>query len=170
MERTIKLTWATEAGYRAAIIESYCSLYSTLKPAGLLADRWLCGYVEVTPEHPLYHCAYNEHVDALIPAWERAMLGPSGKRSVFSILFAGSGEARADVVFDVHGSVTFSGELKSFPDGSWWFGFDCHHAGDTPEKCDIDYVRSQCESLARQLLEVEEERGNRQPQTTESSK
>lgn len=69
----------------------------------------------------------------------------------------------------VHGGLTFAGPLK---DGSWYFGFDCAHAGDVMPgtiallksldskstlECfgdtykDISFVREEVRRLARQL-------------------
>lgn len=55
----------------------------------------------------------------------------------------------------VHGYLTYSAwDLHGHEEGDkprWWLGFDCAHFGDTPEECDLYYVRRQCEQLAAQL-------------------
>jgi len=55
----------------------------------------------------------------------------------------------------VHGGCTFNDELDGF-EGNW-VGFDCGHYDDTPEKCDVPYVRAQLEKLAPQVHELEKE-------------
>lgn len=60
-------------------------------------------------------------------------------------------------VFDVHGSLTYSGEAGKYPaEGEgWWFGFDCAHSGDDFEfGRPLEYVVDNCEKLARQLCDV----------------
>lgn len=57
--------------------------------------------------------------------------------------------------FDVHGGITYS-EMEG---ETWWFGFDCAHAGDlipgspSPGHTykDIEYVKRECMKLAEQL-------------------
>lgn len=109
-----------------------------------------CGYAAVSRNHPWYGIPYTN----------------------------------ADVILDVHGGLTFSGLLLfDFPEGvqtpdraNWWFGFDTAHGGDavpgiiaalksvnTPHRSTFDgdvyrtfdYVRSQAESLAKQLAEID---------------
>lgn len=86
-----------------------------------------------------------------------------------------------DVDVEVHGGLTFAGTCQPTtdesvgichtpgegePDHVWWLGFDCAHAGDeVPDLIrhglhsdgtyrTLDYVRSECRNLARQLAEV----------------
>ena len=42
----------------------------------------------------------------------------------------GMKESELDSLVDVHGGVTFLGELHELADGSLWVGFDMAHAGD----------------------------------------
>lgn len=61
----------------------------------------------------------------------------------------------------VHGGLTFSDEV----DGEWLIGFDCAHHGDITPGCgyehldymgtykDMDFVKSECESLVEQISE-----------------
>lgn len=72
----------------------------------------------------------------------------------------------------VHGGLTYSDKCSGrichipkpgMPDDVWWFGFDCAHAGDLcPASAyvmpgdiyrNVEYVRSQTESLAEQLAQ-----------------
>jgi hypothetical protein len=69
---------------------------------------------------------------------------------------------------DVHGGLTFSGDLKNLvgEPGVWYFGFDCAHGFDLVPGLDaifhesngtyrgIDYVRKETKKLADQLLKA----------------
>jgi len=92
-----------------------------------------------------------------------ALQSPLGKRAVFTILTLDPEAPSIDILFDVHGSLSFAGELHGVE--GHWFGFDCAHAGDLKpgyeysfgddcEYRDIEYVRAECRSLAEQLAAV----------------
>jgi hypothetical protein len=94
-----------------------------------------CGYVGVPQGHPLHGLAYGDGSPVLKAAWEKAKEGPIGKRGILSVLLAPcEGDLpKVDSVFDVHGSITYSGGDNKYPvvsDGLWWFGFDCAHCDD----------------------------------------
>lgn len=121
--------WKSEAGFPAFIVRNHLGA--------------LCGYVGVPPEHSAHGKGY----------W-------------------------SDVPVSVHGGLTYAGECQGRichvpapgeTDDVWWFGFDCAHYGDTVPGMlrfefgnppvtyyykDVDYVRSEVESLAKQLKEV----------------
>lgn len=79
-----------------------------------------------------------------------------------------------DEHIDVHGGITFSGELTMLPDMGWMFGYDCNHWNDrqlcTPEMeaaglsglsmyqhgvwRDEAYCTEECESMASQLISL----------------
>ena len=97
----------------------------------------LCGYVGVPKEHPLYGKHYT-HDDVNNT--------------------------------QVHGGLIFSEQMhesQGVKPGLWWFGFDCAHVGDyiptmneysamrTGKYRDIEYVKEECESLAKQLSEYD---------------
>lgn len=121
----------------------------------------LCGYVAIKKNHPLYGKSYNNVDD-----YDNALY------------------------IKVHGGLTYANACDGDPefgichltkdnDEEWWFGFDCHHAGDlhpyyflTKELIkklgippiiylwdqgnvyrDIAYVTAEVESLAYQLKE-----------------
>jgi hypothetical protein len=125
-----------------------------------------CGYVEVPSGHPLYGLSYSQPTRHL--RLDRDMT--LGKRSPFLLLTGGVGaldgddlRRSPDVVFDVHGGVTYSGGRDGYPaegDG-WWFGFDCAHMNDgVPGLWDhgpvrtTEYVTIECESLAEQIVRL----------------
>ena len=121
-----------------------------------------CGYVGVSDAHPLHGVDYSQETDCLEFPSDEAV----GKRGIIPLL-AGSRRA-PDVVFDVHGGLTFSGPMdwiEAAPKGLWFFGFDCAHHGDAPEPGytnysvfsggvvrSLEYVAGECESLAAQLI------------------
>ena len=135
--------WKTKAGFKAAVIKHN-------------SFGHLCGYVGVDKKHSLYAKGYHQHCDCLIPSRDKAMKGKVGKRGVISMFCYDGESASMDIVFDVHGGVTYAGTDKEYPIKSklHWIGFDCGHAGDTPEKCDLDYCIKECENLAKQIAEV----------------
>lgn len=55
---------------------------------------------------------------------------------------------------DVHGGLTFSGELDGI-DG-YLLGFDCNHYRDNPAVQDEEYTLSECKRLVDQLIEIDE--------------
>lgn len=140
-----------------------------------------CGYVAVPGGHPLFGVEYGQSAEVLIPAWEAAKEGEIGDRGIISLICHNDDDPpRPDVVFDVHGSLTFSASGDDdYPvpgDGLWWFGFDCAHCDDAKDLSimsekyrkaygrldmmldgtvrDTDYVVAQCEKLAKQLAFV----------------
>lgn len=124
----------------------------------------LCGYVQVPQGHPLHGVGYSSPVpESLKPAIDRVMDGTIGKRGVMAVFCAALDAPSAGLLFDVHGGVTFSGELRGAP-GSHWYGFDCAHCDDLSPGMvaysrisrdgtyrDIEYVRAECRSLAEQI-------------------
>lgn len=129
-----------------------------------------CGYVEIPQHHPIFGVAYSQpapHKQAGILKGE--MIGKRGVLDVFTMDI--DGVPRLGNLFDVHGSLTFSGPRNTMDD--WWLGFDCCHSGDArdPELCSPamkaienrfgrddgsvirtnEYVESECRSLAQQI-------------------
>lgn len=124
-----------------------------------------CGYVGVPGDHPLYGVDYSQECECLtFPADEEV-----GNRGVIPLLVGN--RTAPDVVFNVHGGLTFSGRRDSIADvdsAYWFFGFDCAHAGDAPDPAyaplserygwtggvvrSLPYVEQECESLAEQLI------------------
>jgi hypothetical protein len=140
-----------------------------------------CGYVGIPKGHLLHGVDYSCHSIKALPFWLRARRGKIGKRGFIPILCNCSRQSwtevpTLDVVFDVHGSITYSGDDRNgYPvngDGLWWFGYDCGHCDDAPELNAIssisargvyeryprhgivrslEYCVDECERLAEQL-------------------
>lgn len=166
MSYQVEKDWTTAAGFRAVVT------------MGSMGFR--CGYVGVPEGHPLHGAEYDAPCSALpAPADDEEV----GKRGIIPLLCASADSSRLtspDVVFDVHGGLTYSAG-RDYPvpsDGLWWFGYDCGHAGDgrseeyiaqrkaaSPDSGDLwdnawdevvrdlAYCEAECESLARQIVE-----------------
>lgn len=124
-----------------------------------------CGYVGVAEGHPLFGYGYSEHVKPC-PTGEPESCWdcPTPEREL-----------------SVHGGLTFAAACQETEDPAegichapeagrpahiWWFGFDCAHSGDLvptmyrslpaslregEQYRDLDYVRSECADLAKQV-------------------
>ena len=142
-----------------------------------------CGYVGVDKTHPFYGLKHTDPVPEKFTARKKeAMAGKVGKRGVIDLFCAAlSDDATVGFLFDVHGSITYSGG-NNYPthneDGKWWFfGFDCAHHKDGKdcasaekygfkmypeydfyggEARTLDYVLQEGYSLAAQLSEIKE--------------
>lgn len=145
MKKSIK-KWETKAGFKAFVC---------LISRDVTDDRHYCGYVGIDKTHPLYDKPYGDHCNCLSKMLKEVLDGPIGKRGIMSIMFraANSETASMDIVFDVHGGVTFSDFMDENKD-IYWIGFDCDHVGDNVETQDLDYCINECENLATQLKKV----------------
>lgn len=163
----IEQDWVTAAGLRAVVL--------------MTSMGHRCGYVGVPAGHPLHGSSYSKPSPALVPVDENTQIG---KRSLFAVLASVMDVDRMqapEMVFDVHGGLTYSDNSSIYPapsDGLWWFGYDCGHHGDSPSDDYIDeqrgrypdkpymwperdgvhrslsYCAAECESLARQIVEA----------------
>lgn len=154
---------------------------SSLRCVVIAVDRgYRCGYVGIPKEHILFGIDYNDVVpDTLREKLEEVKNGPTGKRGIIDLFTFDEEKPRVGILFDVHGGITYSGSDKKYPVASdlWWFGYDCHHPGDTTDENlmsaeykeiearystyfhggvhrTLDYCIQECESLARQLKEI----------------
>ena len=144
MSNIILKEWKTKEGYMAAIMQH---------PFG-----HNCGYVGVKKNHPLYGKSYSQHCDCLIKSRDKALKEPVGKRGIVPVFCYDGESASMDIVFNIHGGITFAETTKTYPIETeellHWIGFDCSHLDDTPEKCDLDYCINECENLSKQLSDV----------------
>lgn len=99
-------------------------------------DAW-CGYVGVGESHPLYGLPTN-HPLALPPSWfaGRTFDQGIGPFDMFIHMLGGAKSMEdacpISMAFHVHGGLNWAENRVPGcePDGRWWFGFDCGHAGD----------------------------------------
>jgi hypothetical protein len=100
-----------------------------------------CGYVGVPPEHPLFGLPYNQPLK-LPPSWFEGRTMDQGIGPFDVFIHALSGAKSMDdatpicIALHVHGGCNYAEDhvpdahKVAEPDGWWWFGFDCMHAGD----------------------------------------
>jgi hypothetical protein len=128
-----------------------------------------CGYVSIGDDHPLFGLPTN-HLLKLPASWFERRDGQQGYGPVDLLLHAMRGKPLTEaceisLAFEVHGGLNYSGHAVpgGAPDGRWWFGFDCGHAGDLMPNLDLmpgavyrdqQYVVGECQSLAVQLVAV----------------
>lgn len=162
MSLTIERDWITASGLRAV-----CAV--VVRERG---PSHRVGYVAVPPGHTLHGASYHNENPHLTEALARRMESPLGENPSMGLMIGvlcGDMKAAPDVVFRVHGGLTYSSGKpgEDYPvksDDLWWFGFDCHHSGDAPITPDPlwnegvvrsrEYVESECESLASQLTAI----------------
>lgn len=133
-----------------------------------------CGYVGIPATHPWFGKGYNHEIKPTAD-----MLGPRdphdhGPIDLLCAMLGGKSAADSlsiSLCMRVHGGLTYAAEQEPYgkPDGLWWFGFDCAHAGDLvpglleyitqqPRRGDIyrdqSYVVAEVQSLAAQLAKV----------------
>lgn len=123
----VEKVWVTEAGFKAVVL--------------VCRGSHRCGYVGVDKNHPLYMQDYSKNLQCLIELdKETATLGDRSPLLLFAAM--GREEWKSmDLVFDVHGGITFADFLESTEcrfdpqvdevgEELWYIGFDCAHAGD----------------------------------------
>ena len=96
-----------------------------------------CGYVGIGKDHPLHGLPTN-HLLKLPSSWfdGRSLKQGYGPFDLFLHLISGPASITdacpISLAFEVHGGVNFAEDQPPGrkPDGRWWFGFDCGHAGD----------------------------------------
>lgn len=117
-----------------------------------------CGYVAVPPSHPLWGKHYHDKVRAPKDRLEADV--DFNRMSAIEIFCNASnpeGELTIAILFDVHGSLTYSDwtadNYPAFIPGAWWFGFDCAHAGDRENPKSLSFVINELKGLAKQLAE-----------------
>lgn len=132
-----------------------------------------CGYVGVPQDHPWHGLSYNSRV--VVPkSWlENRTIDSFGVIDLFCHIANPKepNEVSLSLALSVHGGITYSENHapNEEPDGRFWFGFDCAHAGDLNPSSfergyafsgDVyrnqSYVVAECQSLAAQLAKVPE--------------
>ena len=158
----VEKDWVTESGHRAICIA--------------IENMHRCGYVGITVKNPLHGISYSQNTPVLKELWKRIQNEPLGKRGIIPIVCATNKSEKEcqtpELVFNVHGGLTYCGgddyPVKS--DNLWWYGFDCGHHRDGyfegsslhnimsayPIRT-VEYVVEECESLSKQLMELEQQ-------------
>jgi len=152
-----------------------------LKCVVIMTDKGhRCGYVGVDKNHLLFEINHYDKIPSKLKAkWEEVQKGDIGKRGAISVLCCDPNDPHVEILFDVHGGITYSGNGRKndYPIKSdlWWFGYDCAHAGDAKDLSvmsdilkeielkfpsegvlrTLEYCVEECESLAKQLKEVD---------------
>ena len=100
-----------------------------------------CGYVGVGAEHPLFGLPYN-HPLQLPSSWFEGRKVDQGVGPMDLFIHMLGGAKSIDdatpicIALHVHGGCNYAEDHVpdpnkiAEPDGRWWFGFDCMHAGD----------------------------------------
>lgn len=133
-----------------------CYKYERISDWGGIPYHY-CGYLEVPKTSVLHNVPYDASLILPEPFYNKLMETPIGKRGPIEILCMAASKAfRVSTVFNVHGSITFSGLSSHMkwnilvPDG-WYVGFDCAHCDDHPSIQDTEYVLAELDSLAEQI-------------------
>jgi len=136
-------------------------------PCAMRRNRYRvwCGYVGIPPEHPLYGLPTN-HPLKLPRAWFKNRNSREGYGPMDLFIHAMSGNETIEeacpisLAFEVHGGVNFADDGISYaddhpPDGRWWFGFDCGHAGDYMPGLDpSNFMAEMIESMPEHVRET----------------
>jgi hypothetical protein len=119
----------------------------------------LCGYVAIPEGHPLCGLGYSDPIPGICKDDLEGM--EIGKRGPIPLILGAMREGEGvtpELFFDVHGSVTYMETGMKYPiktdTPTMWIGFDCAHWQDTRETCTHEYVKSECESLAEQIVNL----------------
>lgn len=132
----------------------------------------LCGYVRVPDDHLLHGMDHHDKIERLSKDVElHESFGPM--EVLLAALDHEEGRVPISLALKVHGNVTWSGQCPGYE--GWFFGFDCSHVGDLAmlqQRSDpvmgpilsplgefetyrtFEYVKSECQSLAEQLLRL----------------
>lgn len=118
------------------------------------SSGYRCGYVGVPRNNGLYGKEYTDFLDIPLSTIEDQ---PIGKRGIMPLIFSAMDndeKVRMDMFFDVHGSLTFSGDgHHKYPVESdlWWFGFDCGHYNDGKDLDLVEKYWGNDENIQRKL-------------------
>jgi len=137
--------WKTKEGYKARVVS--CEYQKGI-------THHYCGYIGITKKHPLFEKSYSQHCDALMKLRDKVLKEPIGKRGIIPIFCYDGESASMHIIFNVHGGITFA-DYHDKNKSLWWIGFDCAHEDDTIEKCNVEYVIAECNSLSKQINVVE---------------
>ena len=133
MKNTIEKQFTTEAGFEAFVIINKTTI-----------RQWRCGYVIIPEESSLFKMGASYDVFYCVNLYDLDLDDPN-------IITKLKQQQRLCKV-DVHRGITYN---DFYDDKGYCIGFDCAHYQDTVEVQTLEYCISQCESLAKQLKEIE---------------
>lgn len=88
-----------------------------------------CGYVGLSSEHSFFGKSYGDRVP--VPDRSAIAIDKAGPISLFiEALQEDDGKVALDILFNVHGGITYTGDTYPVDDGLWYLGFDCSHCDD----------------------------------------
>lgn len=97
-----------------------------------LPQGYRCGYVKIPHGHVLYGLKYKAQLPI---TFSKISHKPLGKRGIINYFLIKNlnleDRISMDLLFDVHGGITFAGKLIN--QKGWWIGFDCAHLGDAKD-------------------------------------
>ena len=135
METKIEKQFVTEAGFEAFVV-----LNETTN------SKWRCGYVIIPEESSLF----KMDVSYSINLYDIDLDDPN--------IITKLKQQQKLCNVDVHGGITYN-DLYDVKDKGYCIGycigFDCAHCQDTFEVQTLEYCINECESLAKQLKEIE---------------
>jgi len=136
-----------------------------------------CGYIKIPRNHYLYEKSYGEQLNIKFKKLKNEQMGKRNPITIFcSAGVKPEDNISMDLLFDVHGGITFSGKGKrlAIDKLGWWVGFDCAHSGDgkdfsimddkykeIEEKYNLgnygtirtkEYVEQECKNLIDQII------------------
>ena len=135
MKNKIEKQFTTEAGFEAFVVIN--------KTTNM---KWRCGYVIIPEESSLFKMDVSYSVNL----YDLDLDDPN--------IITKLKQQQKLCNVDVHGGITYN-DLYDVKDKgyckNYCIGFDCAHYKDTIEVQTLEYCISQCESLAKQLKEIE---------------
>lgn len=139
-----------------------------------------CEYVGIPQSHSLHEKEYNKHCEDLVFVFEEIKNLSLGKRSSIAVFAFKNNHVSPEIIFNIHGGITYSSngskDYSIKQKNTWWFEYDCNHTEDAKdlnviknkelkkiyarfnkngEIRTLDYCIEECNSLARQLKEVD---------------
>ena len=129
METKIEKQFVTESGFEAFVVLNKTTIM-----------QWRCGYVIIPEESSLF----KMDVSCSVNLYDLDLDDPN--------IIAKLKQQQKLYDVDVHGGITYN----DFYNGKGYcIGFDCAHYQDKIEDQTLEYCISECESLAKQLKEIE---------------
>lgn len=90
-----------------------------------------CGYVKIPTSHYLYGKSYHQNLTKVPSKTLKTLkVGKRGSIPLFLMALSKKKKITMDILFNVHGSITFSGRFRDKRQKGFWIGFDCAHSGD----------------------------------------